>query len=83
MVFASTDQAGAVATLCRVLRAAVAEASVVEPGVKALQEICELPELQDAAMEVKLKGFPLKNSPGSLIYRPPVVKTWVMTSFRP
>ena len=40
------------ATLCRVLRAEAAEASVVEPGVKALQEICELPELQDAAMEV-------------------------------
>ena len=58
MVFAPTAQAGAVATLCRVLRgAAEAEASVVEPGVKALQEICELPELQDAAMEVVKLGL--------------------------
>ena len=44
-------QAGAVATLCRVLAAAPAEPALAEPGVKALQEISELPELQDAAME--------------------------------
>ena len=67
----TTAQAGAVATLCRALcTESAADSAVAEPGVKALQEICELPELRDAALEAErvIWGCPVEKISRILIF---------------